>query len=232
MARGAAPSVHPGAHTVQTQRRGSPKRGPGTARRSWRQQRYAIIGIAAITLSCAVGGACTIQTTEHDNETPGHEELLPVRWNLSEPADAADLPGTTTSSDTMAVVEHGAGNTVTAAVQLPDNITVDGRWADIAALNEGSHVRYVYFTAAPTTNEADWSRRIDDFAAAFGGDIETVDAFIEEARAELAAGEVVTARTFPGNPRPGVAPALELRPGGGTSKNPMDMVVEWHFTLR
>jgi len=189
----------------------------------------AIVGVASgLTLvACAAdpstsakdGSKGSTMTTELDDRTAAEG----ATWDLSTPKTPRELGG---RFDDVATVETLGRDGVDVHLTLPGGDVVEGSFGLVTGDSGGGGgpVRYVSL-ATTQLHDGEWNDRIDDFVTRFGGDRAAVAAYLDEALPAMEAGEVDPGQHFPGEPRPGYDPVLQIRPDEN------GVVVAWKFTL-
>ncbi len=160
-------------------------------------------------------------TTETTNSGSGTDTVR-AEWDLSRPRSPRDLGS---RFEDVVSAETLGRDGVAVVLTLPGGDVVTGSFG--LAIGDAGRDGTISTVKLATTQLHDgaWDERIDAFVARFGGDRQAISDYLASALPAMERGEVDPGRYFPGDPRPGYAPTLQLRPDED------GVVVNWQFTI-
>jgi len=168
--------------------------------------------LAALVLALAVplGAACAADPpSKGADPVTTQTDSAQAHWDLSSPTTPTALGS---RHDDVIIAETLGEEGVDTRITLPGGDVIDGRYRTVTAkTGRSDDISTVDVTSVSLTDGA-WEPRIDALVERFGFDRAAIDAYLATALPAAAAGDIDPQENFPGDPRPGYEPSLQLRP--------------------
>lgn len=145
-----------------------------------------------------------------------------VVWDLSEPQTPKSLGS---RFDDVVSAETLGRNGLDVAITLPGGDVVTGTFGFVTGDAGRDGTITTVKLATTQLHDGAWQEPIDAFIDRFGGDRQAVADYLATALPAMERGDVDPGHYFPGEPRAGYAPTLQLRPDEN------GVVVNWQFQI-
>lgn len=159
-------------------------------------------------------------TTE--TTTGSATDIVRAEWDLSQPKTPKDLGS---RFDDVVSAETLGRDGVEVTLTLPGGDVVEGSFGLAIGDTGRDDTISVVKLATTQLHDGAWEERIDAFVERFGGDRQEIADYLASALPAMERGEVDPGHYFPGDPRPGYTPTLQLRPDEN------GVVVNWQFNI-